>query len=80
MNVNLLLSMALAALTLAACGEMATLPVAAGIGPQPVLPTPKATLVPTVNIAPAVGRPVGVAIDRQGALLVATTWAMWSGA
>ncbi len=43
------------ALVLAACGEMATLPVSAGTGPQPVLPPPQRTLVPTVNIAPAVG-------------------------
>ena len=50
---------ALAALTLGACGEMATLPITAGIGPQPVLPAPRQTLVPTVNIAPAVGWPAG---------------------
>ena len=40
-------------LALSACGEMATLPVSAGVGPQPALPAPRHTLWPTVNIAPA---------------------------
>ena len=44
---------------LAACGEMATLPVSAGTGPRPVLPAPQTTLIPTVNIAPAIGWPAG---------------------
>lgn len=42
-------------LALAACGEMATLPISAGIGPKPTLPAPQRTLIPTVNIAPAKG-------------------------
>jgi glucose/arabinose dehydrogenase len=45
----------LLALALTACGEMAKLPVSAGTGPQPVLPSPQTTLIPTVNIAPAKG-------------------------
>ncbi len=49
----------LLALTLAACGEVATLPVSAGTGAQPTLPAPKRTLIPTVNIAPAKGWPAG---------------------
>ena len=40
---------------LVACGESATLSVAAGQGTDPVLPTPNKTLIPTVNIAPATG-------------------------
>jgi glucose/arabinose dehydrogenase len=44
---------------LAACGETARLPEAAGYGPQPQLPPPNKTLVPTVNVAPAVGWPAG---------------------
>jgi len=44
-----------AALLLAACGDAAKLPVDAGIGPAPKLPAPTKTLLPTVNIAPAVG-------------------------
>jgi glucose/arabinose dehydrogenase len=49
----------LLALALAGCGEMATLPVSAGTGPQPTLPAPRTTLLPTVNIAPATGWPPG---------------------
>ncbi|MGZ5241246.1 MAG: PQQ-dependent sugar dehydrogenase [Caldimonas sp.] len=45
----------LAAALLAACGETATLPVAAGMGPAPQLPAPRKALLPTVNIAPAQG-------------------------
>jgi glucose/arabinose dehydrogenase len=42
-------------LTLSACGDMATLPISAGIGPHPVLPAPRHALFPTVNIATAQG-------------------------
>jgi glucose/arabinose dehydrogenase len=42
-------------LALTACGEVATLPISAGTGPQPVLPPPRQTLIPTVHIAPAKG-------------------------
>ncbi|AZF11938.1 L-sorbosone dehydrogenase [Pseudomonas sp. R2-37-08W] len=45
--------------TLAACGESSTLQVADGTGPSPRLPEPNKTLIPTVNIAPAVGWPDG---------------------
>jgi glucose/arabinose dehydrogenase len=44
---------------LAGCGETAQLTVAAGTGPNPALPAPRSTLLPTVNIAPAVGWPDG---------------------
>ncbi|HET7795398.1 MAG TPA: sorbosone dehydrogenase family protein [Rhizobacter sp.] len=44
-----------AALSLAACGDRATLPIAAGTGPTPQLPPPHKTLLPTVNVAPAKG-------------------------
>ena len=47
-------------LTLAACAERATLPVAAGTGPHPILPAPRREIIPTVNIAPAKGWPAGV--------------------
>ncbi len=40
-------------LALLGCGETATLPIAAGFGPTPALPSPNPTLIPTVNIAPA---------------------------
>jgi glucose/arabinose dehydrogenase len=46
-------------LSLAGCGEVATLPDSAGVGPQPTLPAPHATVIPTVHIAPAKGWPSG---------------------
>ena len=49
------LALLTAMLGLSGCGEEATLPVAAGTGPNPKLPPPKETLLPTVNIAPAKG-------------------------
>ena len=48
-----------AALVLSACGEVARLPEAAGFGPQPTLPAPQSNVIPTVNIAPAIGWPAG---------------------
>ena len=47
--------LAIAALGLAACGEQAKLPVSAGVGPDPELPAPEQSFMPTVNIAPAKG-------------------------
>jgi len=56
MRIRTLLPAALAAVsTLAACGEVAKLPVEAGMGPHPELPAPNTTLIPTVNTAKAVG-------------------------
>lgn len=49
-----LLIVALAA-GLVACGESSTLQVSDGTGPAPKLPEPNKTLIPTVNIAEAVG-------------------------
>jgi glucose/arabinose dehydrogenase len=40
---------------LVGCGDVATLPVSAGTGPNPTLPAPHQTLLPTVNVAPAQG-------------------------
>ena len=51
--------MAAAVWALASCGDVATLPVAAGTGPQPTLPPPQQSLFPTVNIAPAKGWATG---------------------
>lgn len=42
-------------LMLGACSDLAKLPVEAGYGPQPSLPPPHKSLIPTVNIAPAKG-------------------------
>ncbi|KAA0984560.1 sorbosone dehydrogenase family protein [Pseudomonas sp. ANT_J28] len=44
---------------LVACGETARLQVTDGYGPSPKLPEPNKTLIPTVNIAPAIGWPNG---------------------
>ncbi len=55
---TLLLGVAL--LGIAGCGEVATLPAEAGFGPQPSLPAPNSTLLPTVKIAPAKGWPAGL--------------------
>lgn len=44
---------------LTACGDMAKLPPNADIGPQPTLPPPRQSIIPTVKIAPAKGWPAG---------------------
>jgi glucose/arabinose dehydrogenase len=48
---------AVIALALASCGDMAKLPVSAGVGPNPQIPEPEKSLLPTVDIAPAKGWP-----------------------
>ena len=45
---------------LAACSDLAKLPIEAGYGPQPALPPPSKPLFPTVNIAPAKGWNAGL--------------------
>ena len=45
---------------LTACSEMSRLPPGADTGPNPTLPEPVSTLIPTVQIAPAKGWPAGV--------------------
>ncbi|MBO1074915.1 PQQ-dependent sugar dehydrogenase [Roseomonas marmotae] len=60
----------LAALT--ACGEEAQLPPEAGYGPNPELPAPRATMIPTVNIAPAKGWPEGAMPSPAAGLEVVT--------
>ncbi|MGE8666566.1 MAG: PQQ-dependent sugar dehydrogenase [Achromobacter mucicolens] len=54
-NLRFALAAALALTLLSACGEVAKLPVEAGMGPTPQLPPPNTTLIPTVNTAKAVG-------------------------
>jgi glucose/arabinose dehydrogenase len=49
------LTLAVVCAGLTACGDTARLPVEAGMGPNPTLPPPHKTLIPTVNIAPATG-------------------------
>jgi len=50
-----LLALTLAATTLLGCGETARLQRESGYGPTPTLPPPHPTLLPTVNVALAVG-------------------------
>jgi glucose/arabinose dehydrogenase len=61
----------MAAVVAAGC-ESATLPLSAGVGPNPVLPPPNPTPVPTVHFAPAKGWPPGVTpIAARGASVAA---------
>ena len=55
---------------LAGCGEIAKLPETAGIGPNPTLPPPRSTLIPTVHIAPAKGWPAGAKPTAAAGLAV----------
>ena len=57
---------------LAACGESSTLQVSDGTGPSPKLPEPNKTVIPTVNIAPAIGWAAGAKpIAAQGTQVTA---------
>jgi glucose/arabinose dehydrogenase len=58
-TIHLPLAVAFMTLALAGCGEVARLPIEASLGPNPTLPSPRPTLIPTVNIAPAKGWPPG---------------------
>jgi glucose/arabinose dehydrogenase len=63
---------ALGVLALAGCGNSARLPVDAGMGPQPTLPAPKKSLIPTVNIAPARGWSEGnQPVSAEGTMVTA---------
>ncbi|MES2547513.1 MAG: sorbosone dehydrogenase family protein [Pseudomonadota bacterium] len=53
----LILAFSVSTLLLTACGEVASLPFSAGVGANPTLPSPKKTLIPTLNIAAAQGWP-----------------------
>ena len=59
MRVETLAWICVAAVGLVACAESAKLPFSAGVGPDPLLPRPTKTLIPTVDIAPAKGWPAG---------------------
>src|SRR5581483_7297408 len=48
---------AVVGLAAAGCGSPAMLPVVAGTGPSPSLPSPEKSLVPTIHVADAVGWP-----------------------
>jgi glucose/arabinose dehydrogenase len=59
-----------AALALSACSDSAKLPEEASVGPDPVLPPPVTSLIPTVDIAPAKGWPEGVTPTPAAGLTV----------
>jgi len=59
------------ALSFSGCGDVATVPIKEEMGPNPKLPPPKHTLVPTVNIAPAKGWPEGGKPVAASGLVVA---------
>ncbi|RZJ07099.1 MAG: hypothetical protein EOO54_23790, partial [Haliea sp.] len=46
-------ALALMACGLVACAAGAQTPTAVGVGPNPALPAPQKSIIPTVNIAPA---------------------------
>ena len=56
---------------LTACGDEASQPLSFGTGASPKIPPPKSTLLPTVNIAPAVGWPAGGKPEAAAGLEVA---------
>jgi glucose/arabinose dehydrogenase len=58
------------ALFLAACGDSAKLPEEAAFGPNPKLPEPTETIIPTINIARAKGWPQGASPKPSAGLSV----------
>ena len=59
------------ALAMAGCADPAMLSIEQGSGEHPVLPAPSQTLLPTVNIAPAKGWPMGATPAAAAGTLVA---------
>jgi glucose/arabinose dehydrogenase len=64
------LSITLLAAALAGCGGSATLLVSEGTGTHPTLPSPKKSLVPTINVVKAKGWPEGVTPQAADGLAV----------
>jgi glucose/arabinose dehydrogenase len=58
------------ALLVAGCGGVAQLPLEAGVGPDPALPPPERSLLPTVNVATATGWPAATAPTPAAGLSV----------
>jgi glucose/arabinose dehydrogenase len=54
-----ILAIVASALALSACSDSAKVPEEATVGPNPTLPEPRTSLIPTVDIAPAKGWPDG---------------------
>ena len=66
----LVLALALASMAMTACADQARLPQSAGEGPSPRLPPPSSSLMPTVNVAKAVGWPQGASATPATDLVV----------
>jgi glucose/arabinose dehydrogenase len=66
------LATALSILMLAACGDTSRIAESAQTGPNPELPAPQSSLIPTVNIAPAKGWAQGAAPKAAPGFAVAT--------
>ena len=65
-----LFAVLLSIFALVSCGQTAKLPPSADVGPQPVLPQPEKSLLPTVKIAPAKGWPPDARPVAAGGLTV----------
>ena len=64
--------LSLAAATLVGCGTAARLPISAGVGPNPTLPPPSKSLIPTVNVVTAKGwSPDQTPVAAEGTRVVA---------
>jgi glucose/arabinose dehydrogenase len=70
MRTSFILFAASLALVLGGCNEKAELPEQATVGSSPILPAPRKTLIPTVNIAPAEGWPAGAQPKPAAGLVV----------
>ncbi len=71
-NIETATAVIMIAVALAGCGETATLPISVGIGPRPTLPPPAQALIPTINIAPAIGWPSGATPAAVAGMQVST--------
>ena len=63
-------ALACAATVFGGCSEIAQLPVDAGTGASPELPSPTQTLIPTINVAKATGWPAGAGPTPAAGLAV----------
>ncbi len=63
--------LALLGLALGACAETTRIAEPVGVGPNPTLPPPNKQLVPTVNVAPAIGWPAAARPEPAQGLAVA---------
>lgn len=71
-SLRLVVILCIMAISLPACGDIATLPLTAGFGANPTLPKPNHTIFPTVNIAPAKGWPKdGKPLTAPGTMVAA---------